>query len=311
MLLKRFADGRMAGAGRLSMALAVVLAGCTATPPAPEGATPAEILSGCCREAQDFPTWAAEMTFGSPKGREGPGDIILRRPYIGNSPEVRAILERNLRPMDLIVQRYEGRLGGLVSPGRFSHVSIYLGTEAQLRAAGLWQLPELANWRARVSDGYVLLDAMHTDVHLRDMSELLEVDALAILRPRLNAAARSAALRRGLGLMGRYFDTDYRIDSDDAIFCTELVHRAMPELGLPTTEIYGRRVILPDAAVAGALIGALPLDFVGYIEGRPSGSVRVRSAEDLARQVARHWPAPGTSEDPAPYRQLEIAASCS
>ncbi|MBT8411645.1 MAG: hypothetical protein KJP02_07600, partial [Octadecabacter sp.] len=129
------------------MATALAVSGCATLPPGPEGATPAEILGGCCRDAQDFPTWAAEMAFGPPNGQPGIGDTILRAPYIGDHPEVRAALERTLRPMDLIVQRYEGRLGGLVSPGRFTHTSIYLGTETQLRAAGLWHLPELAPWR--------------------------------------------------------------------------------------------------------------------------------------------------------------------
>jgi hypothetical protein len=297
-------------AGAFLAVLAIGLSGCAAPANAPEGAEPAEILAGCCREAQQFPTWAAELTFGPPSGELGPGEIILRDPYIGNRPEVRALLEAHLRPLDLIVQRYEGRLGGLVSPGRFSHTSIYLGTEAQLRAAGLWHLPDLAPWRPRIAEGFVLLDAMHTDVHLRDMSELLEVDALAILRPRLTASARAGALRRGLGLMGRYFDTDYRLEDDEAIFCTELVHRAMPDLGLPITRMYGRDLILPDAIAAGALVGALPLDFVGYIEGSPGGGVRARSAAELAGHMARHWPAPGTSDDPAPFVQLEAATSC-
>jgi hypothetical protein len=302
----------------LALAASLVLSGCTARPaPAPEAAataatgSPAALLAGCCLDAQDFPAWMAELTFGPQTGRPGPGDIILRPPRIGDRPEPRAFMARTLLPMDLVVQRYEGRLGGLVSPGRFSHTSIYLGTEAQLRAAGLWDLPELAPWRARIAAGDVLLDAMHTDVHLRDMGELLEVDALAVLRPRLDAAARAAALRRGLGLMGRRFDTDYDIADDGAIFCTELVHRAMPELGLPTTELYGRTVILPDAIAAGALLGALPIDVVAYVEGRPGGGVRALSALDLAQDMARHWPEPDDAPGaPATARGASTAAAC-
>lgn len=291
-------------------ASSLVLAGCAAVPSGPEGAAPADLLGGCCRNAEAYPNWAAELAFGPPDGQPGLGDTILRAPYIGDRQEVRAVLEQYLRPMDLIVQRYEGRLGGLISPGLFSHATLYLGTEAQLRAAGMWQLPELAPWRAPIAEGNVLLDAIHTDVHLADLSAVLQTDAFAILRPRLSPPERAAALRRGLSLMGRYFDRDFRIETADAIFCTELVHRAMPELGLPLTQVYGRRVILPDAIAAGALLGELPLDVVGYIEGRPGGGVRARSPEDLAHQMSRHWPEPEASGDPARAPEWDAAPPC-
>ena len=307
MLRKRPADKTTPRTRLALMALSLFVAGCAAMPPLPEGATPAEILGGCCRDAQRFPIWAAELAVRPPTGQPGISDTILRPPYIGGRREVRAMLERTLRPMDLILQRYEGRLGGLYSPGRFSHTLIYLGTETQLREAGLWHLPELAPWRTHIAEGHVLLHAINADVHLSDLREVLESDALAIMRPQLSTREQAAALRRGLGLMGRYFDTEFRIDDDDAIFCTELVHRAMPELGLPTTEIYGRQVILPDAIAAGALVETLPLDFIGYIEGRPGGGVHARSAEDLARQMSRHWPAPDLSNDPAPFPELATA----
>ena len=71
-----------------------------------------------------------------------------------------------------------------------------------------------------------------------------------------------------------------------------------------------RQFILPDAIAASALLEALQIDFGGYVKGLPGGCVSARSAEDLARQMSRHWPAPGRSNAPSPFPELKAAPSC-
>lgn len=273
----------------MMMGMALLLTAC-ATPDT--SCSRAQYASlGCCHTIERYPDWLIEMVITPPDGRHrpDPSDFLLRDAFIGDLAPVRAVLDPALRPMDVILQRYEGRVGGLFSPGMFSHASLYLGTEAQLRAAGVWHDPALAPWRAQIADGYVVLDAMYLDVHLRRLDELVEVDALAVFRPRLSDAARRAGLRRGIARMGVAFDSDFRLQTDDALFCTELVNTAMPDLNLPTTPFYGRQVILPDAIAMAALNGTARLDFVGYLQGSRSGGVVAGSAEDLAARITGAW----------------------
>jgi hypothetical protein len=84
------------------------------------------------------------------------------------------------------------------------------------------------------------------------------------------------------------FDFLFDVESPDCTFCTELVHRVMPELNLPIQTLYGVRTILPDRVAVAALRGETGLRLIGYIKADRSGW-RQASAREMADDIAETW----------------------
>lgn len=275
------------------LAAALSLAGCAAPPmvtdPPGSSGTPAEIVSGCCAGTGDYPPWAIELADANVELMRRVGLIQLRRGRLERAPQARALVEAALRPGDVVFVHNRNRVSGQLIPGQFTHGALYVGTEAQLRAAGLWQLRALAPYHDQITAGDVYLEAVDGGVRLTTGDVVLNTDAVVALRPR--GMYRAAALDRGLGRMGVPFDM--RFDSTDAseLFCAELIGEIYPDAPLPRTPVPlpGRETIMIDAIVAGALSGDLPFALVGYVKADARGGVAALSAEDLARDIRAAW----------------------
>ena len=78
------------------------------------------------------------------------------------------------------------------------------------------------------------------------------------------------AIRRGFERVGRKFDHNFRLDTPDKLFCTELIDQVFPDLRLPRHETYGREIILPDDLVKMAARGQR-MQFLFAVAGEKSG----------------------------------------
>lgn len=282
-----------AGLWRLgAIAAALALSGCTATHAPLDSATaardPADIVDGCCNGAGPYPEWVIDWADANTETIRHFGLIQLRPGYLTRDPAPRALVEAALRPMDLVFFHSPNRVSGLLIPGQFTHSAIYLGTEEQMRAAGLWTLPALAPWRDEIADGAFYLEAVNEGVRLTTADVVLDTDAVAVLRPQgLN---RAAALRRGMERMGVPYDI--RLDATDGseLFCVELIAEMFPSADFPHTRVPGRETILIDGVVAAALSGDIPFSLVGYVKATADGGVRALSARKLAWDIRQGWP---------------------
>lgn len=274
------------------VALVIALAGCAAPPvPRDEALTARpmqEILAGCCDSAGLYPDWLIRLADANVEPLRQLGLIQLRPGRMTDQPELAGMLEAALRPLDVLLFHSDNRVSGLLIPGRFIHGAVYLGTEAQLRAAGLWEMPELAPWRASISAGNIFLEAVDGGVHLSPREVVLDTDAVVALRPR--GMNRAQALRRGLVRMGVPFDMHFDAADQSELFCAELIALMFPEAEIPRTIVSGRETILPDAIVAAALTRDLPFGLVGYVEATPGGGARVQSPQELAWDIRQAWP---------------------
>lgn len=282
------------GIGALApVSAALALMGCAAAPvvsDAPDTArTPSEIVSGCCSGTGDYPPWAIELADANVELMRRIGLIQLRRGRLERVPRARALVEAALRPGDVVFVHNRNRVSGQLIPGQFTHGAFYVGTEAQLRAAGLWDLPALAPYRDRIAGGNVYLEAVDGGVRLTTGDVVLNTDAVVALRPQ--GMERAAALRRGVERMGVPFDM--RFDSTDGseLFCAELIGEIYPAAPLPRTPVPlpGRETIMIDAIVAEVLSGKLPFALVGYVRADARGGVAALSAADLARDIRAAW----------------------
>lgn len=281
----------MEGVRRAWAGLALLaMAGCAAAPMPPETllAAPAQIVAGCCRGAGPYPDWMIALADANTGTLRQLGLIQFRPGRMTTQPEATALLQGALRPLDLVFFHSDNRVSGLLIPGQFTHGAVYIGTEAQLRAAGLWHIPALRPFQDRIRAGNHYLEAVDGGVRLAPAGIVLDTDAVVVLRPR--AADRATALGRGMAQMGTPFDMRFDAGDGSALFCAELIALMFAEADLPRTPVPGRETILIDGIVAGALTGDLPFALVGYVEATPGGGARVASDRDLAWDLRRNWP---------------------
>ncbi|NAZ37059.1 YiiX/YebB-like N1pC/P60 family cysteine hydrolase [Rubellimicrobium sp. CFH 75288] len=280
-----------------------MLGGCTPFhPPRPGDPVPddpAAALAGCC-EGEDARLGAYlglfDQTTGGGAGALPPAlvragrDAALRRGWIEGRQGPQEWVVAQAEPFDVIVVSGKQYLWARVTPGYFTHAAIYLGTEAELRAAGLWAHPALDPWRALLRDRAMVVEASGLAVEVLPLEQVMRVDALALLRPpAVGGRARDERLGRLMGLVGEPFDPRFDGDDRGALYCTELVQAAMPETRLRSREVAGRALLHPDSVVADALTGENGLRFAGFVAGTEEGWF-TGTPGLVAATVGRHWP---------------------
>jgi hypothetical protein len=271
------------------LAGALTLAACAPMSSPPASAPPEVTLAGLAMTgAEVFAPWLVGLAEANPDLTRAIGLVQLRPGRLQRHPEAMSILEDTLRPLDILVFHSENRMSGLLLPGHFTHGAIYLGTEAQLSEAGLWNDPFLDPHRTAVRAGAIFLEAVDGGVQLHPAETVLDTDAVAILRPQRQD--RATALRRAMGQVGVPFDMAFDASDGARLFCVELIALSYPALDPPRDILYGRETILVDRLVTGALTGDLPLTFAGYLEASPGGGLRALSAADLAFRLRAAWP---------------------
>jgi len=248
---------------------------------------PTEILADCWNWARNYPEWAVELADANAEMFRRLGGVQLRPGHMVRQPRALAIVKEALRPLDVVFLHSDNRVSGLLIPGKFTHGAVYLGTEDQLRAAGLWYLPEVSPWRQEIAAGAVYLEAVDGVVRLASHDTILDTDAVVVLRPL--GMDRSRALSRGLERIGVPFDMRFDATDPSALFCAELISLMFPDAELPYTRVPGRETIMIDAIVAGAVSGHLPFGLVGYVEATAGGGARVLSKSELASDVRQEW----------------------
>lgn len=290
-----------------------VLTGCTLplTHPdytgLPENTDPADFT--CCTDPERLPGWFAGLArvFAEPLG---PVFSATDQPgALARHPEARARIADGARPMDLLVFSSKSHLTSRMLSGWFTHSALYLGTEAELRAAGLWNTPALHPHHAAIRAGKVVLESVPVaGVHLVSLDEVLsQRDAVALLRPALSPAQKRAAIGRALPLVGRRFDYVYDIGTCDCLACSELVLRALAPLDFPLREVFGIPMLLPDDIAAKAIRGD-KLRLVEYLSATPE-SWRAEGLGGAMESIARFWgPAPLVA--PSPVIESHTLATC-
>ncbi|MDN2566847.1 YiiX/YebB-like N1pC/P60 family cysteine hydrolase [Aquibium sp. A9E412] len=279
----------------LLLAAAIGLGGCAQTR-APDGGGQA---GACCERAERYPAWLVALAEpAAPLIGRAIAQVRLRQGHLPAHPEALALVEKTLRPADLVVVSAKNRLSGRTIPGLFGHAAIYVGDEAQLRALGLWRHPAIVPHHAAIRAGASFVEADQKGVHLSPPDVVLDVDGLVVLRPAgYGAAGRRRAVAGYFGFLGERFDFHFDSADDGAVFCTELVATVAPDLRLPVRLVYGRQTILPDEVALGAARGTIGLGPVLYVSSDARDWQR-RSAAQLAADLEAHWQGPL----PAPAR---------
>jgi hypothetical protein len=257
--------------------LTATLAACASSPAvAPiEQKVNGTALQDCCRNAETYPLILVDLIEPiAPLLGKVIGNTVLRPGYLA-TPQAEAAVLSVVRPLDIVVLSSKGRASGNTIPGLFGHGAVYLGTEAELRALGVWNDPSVAPHQAEISAGATFIESDSKGVHLSPPPIVLDSDRIVVLRPRYsgNARRRTAAAEFAERLGMRF---DYHFDNATAeeLYCLELIAQVLPEMELPTRTMYRRETILPDDVVAEAAVQRSKLDLVAYFHGDADGWAR-------------------------------------
>jgi len=205
------------------------------------------------------------MIFGNTVGL-----VESRRGKLYGRRDVAAALADDLQAGDILIERTPFRLTNSFIPGRWGHAALWVGTEAELQALGIWDDPVVQPYQDAIHAGRQVVEALRSGVELNPLTQFLNVDDVAVLRhasqqPEQKAAAILQALRQ----MGKRYDFNFDVETRDRLGCAELLYHAYGHVDWPTHSQLGRAVIIPDDIAARALGGG-PLVVVRlYDDGEP------------------------------------------
>jgi hypothetical protein len=279
------------------LAAGLTLAGCGLPQVHPDynglGPDPDPTSFTCCHDPERWPEAIANFSLSiapvaldfNPLGQgEIPGTLT-------GKAEAHAHIVEVARPLDVMLFANKTYIGGRFVPGRFTHSAIYLGTEAELRAVGLWNDPAFRPLQDDIRAGKIFLEAFRPVVRLIEPETILQTDAVAILRPKLTLAQRREAARRGVSKLGVPFDYWFDSRTPEDLACTELIAYAMPWIDFEETVSYGRPAVMPDSMVAQGIRGD-GLSFVEHVRGIKDGGFVVEGKLGAMEDIAAFWGPP-------------------
>lgn len=215
--------------------------------------------------------------------------IVLRRSYLQDQPAAAAHLLGAAQPLDLILIENRARLSGANGDGFFGHSALYTGSEADLRRLGIWHHPAVSRFHARIRAGGVAIESIDLGVRLADVATMLEADHAATFRPvGLSDRRKAEALIYLFSEIGRPFDHHFDLDTLDVVYCTQLIHLALPEMNMPVRVSYGRRVIWPDEVATKSLLGETGFRFLTSVRGTAHGW-HAEGRDMLAARILQAW----------------------
>ncbi len=154
----------------------------------------------------------------------------MRPPWRGHrvDEKLHAALGELLQPGDVVITRHDHALSNLFLPGYWPHAALHVGTPAQRAALAV----EIDDDRARRwIDPVRVLEARKDGVRFRALPDTLSVDAVAVIRPRLNPGDIASAVSRAVTHEGKLYNFDFDFFCSDKLVCTEVVYRAYDGIG--------------------------------------------------------------------------------
>ena len=226
------------------------------------------------------------------------GDTRLAQQPPCVTPERVEQVRQRLRAGDILLERRTWYLSNAFLPGFWPHAALYIGTEDELRRLGVLDDPAVAEHLARLRqsgpDGQqpTVVEAVSEGVVLSSLGHTLQADYVAVLRPRVDDAARAQAIVQALRQLGKPYDFEFDFFTSDKLVCTELVYRAYEgRLHFPLRRVMGRDTLPPVELVHKFARERgrtdRELDFVLFLDAQPDRTTRFADEEEFCRSAER------------------------
>jgi permuted papain-like amidase YaeF/Yiix C92 family enzyme len=165
---------------------------------------------------------------------------------------------KNLKPLDILLEKTPFRLTDKFIPGHWGHVAIWMGTKEELIEIGLWDALTLEHQEA-IENGRSVLEALRPGVQLNTFRHFLNIDDFAVLRLQDSFLERDTLKRyllNGFDQVGKEYDFNFDVETLDKIVCSETAYVVYDDKhwNWPTSTALGRTTISPDN-VAEKVVG--------------------------------------------------------
>lgn len=236
------------------------------------------------------------------------------------SPAQLHVMEKALKPGDIILERQEWFLSNIFLPGFWPHAEIYIGTPAQLSATveadpavkAYYQKQGYAGFLDYLAKKYpekyqryaapnhkdhnpnVIMESTSDGVIFSSMEEANHADYVAAVRPRLAPLDIAKAIDLGFYYIGREYDFRFDFMTESDLVCNEFVvksfapARGKKGLVFPMRRYMGSEILRTDYIVEtyDKEFGTKnqQLDFVYFLRGDPKGTPAVVSDELTFRE---------------------------
>lgn len=173
-----------------------------------------------------------------------------------NDGAIVAELRKRLRPGDIILMRAERKITTALLPGFWCHAALYVGSRRELEPCGLKSHSAVNNhWvtlTAEEKPNGCVIEAVNPGVIIRSLEKSLQVDHVAVLRPRLDANSISQALADAFSHVGKSYDFEFDFGISTRLVCTELIYRiyhGRGQIAFELTKRIGRFTLTCDDIV--------------------------------------------------------------
>ncbi|PKO85842.1 MAG: Poxvirus G6 [Betaproteobacteria bacterium HGW-Betaproteobacteria-12] len=224
------------------------------------------------------------MLFGNAVGL-----VESRRGKLDAQPQVIEKVAGAVQAGDILLEKTPFRLTDAFIPGHWGHAAVWVGSEAELRDLGIWEHPVVRPHQARIREGRGVIEALRGGVKMNTLAHFVNVDDLAVLRPRTaTPAERIKVVLQALRQVGKAYDFNFDVESTDRIVCSELVYHAYGDIRWPTARHLGRSTVSPDnIAVLATGEGPFAVALL-YHDGREVSDAAHRYMDTLVqREVVR------------------------
>jgi len=133
-------------------------------------------------------------------------------------------------------------------PGHWGHAAIWIGTEQELKAIGLWLHPLVVKYHQQIQAGELIAESLRSGTQLGSLAHFLNVDDLAIIRSKkpLGDTEMRDTILLALRQIGKAYDFNFDVETTDKIVCSQLVYLSYSHIHWPTESTLGRYTISPD-----------------------------------------------------------------
>ena len=221
-------------------------------------------------------------------------NIAVPRGKLASARGLEQYLLKTLHPLDVVIVRSRPALTRLAFPTHFTHVTIWLGKEGELKRAGVTRLAGVRPHLEDIEDGKTLLESANDDVHLSEIFEIMNTSEIAIVRL---AWARGDQRRRYSHMfeyLGQPFDYNFDLKDERRLTCIEVMAKVFPEVKLPVRYTTGRYTYIPDDLARMSTRPGNGVSFVAYITPDGKGGFDVHDGakmlESLSMPSVRHGP---------------------
>ena len=183
------------------------------------------------------------------------GLVATRKGKLYGDTDVAENVRETIQPGDILLEKTPFKLTDKLIPGHWGHVAVYVGTEDELEALGIWDALKTAPGfsqeridaiRQDIRDGKVIDEALRDGVQLNTVEHFLNIDDLAIMHDTVESSeTKKSRIILTLRQLGKDYDFKFDIETSIRIVCSELVY-ATDFLDWETETTAGINTISPD-----------------------------------------------------------------